>query len=50
MPHQPQKEAPMSTDGTRHSDEDYFGFFMSALMGLEDNATMAGYSEEGTAI
>ena len=38
----------MSDPTPRHTDEEYYGFFLSALMGLEDNATSSGYSEEGT--
>lgn len=26
---------------------DYYGYFMTALMGLEDDATLSGYSEAG---
>jgi hypothetical protein len=26
---------------------DYYGYFMTALMGLEDDATMSGYSKQG---
>jgi hypothetical protein len=38
----------MSDQVPRHTDEAYYGFFMTALMGLEDTATSSGYSEEGT--
>ena len=38
----------MSDQVPRHTDEAYYGFFMSALVGLEDDATLSGYSEEGT--
>jgi hypothetical protein len=38
----------MSDHDPRHTDEEYYGFFMSALMGLEDTATSSGYSEVGT--
>ena len=30
-----------------YSEADYYGQFMTALMGLEDDAALAGYSEEG---
>lgn len=38
----------MSDKTPSHTDEQYYGYFMSALMGLEDSATLSGYSEEGT--
>ena len=37
----------MSDKASAHTDEQYYGYFMSALMGLEDDATLSGYSEEG---
>jgi hypothetical protein len=31
----------------QHSDADYYGFFMTALFGLRDDAELSGYSSEG---
>lgn len=42
--------APMSTDENppAHTDADYYGFFMTGLFGVIDDAEMAGYNREGT--
>lgn len=35
---------------TPHTDADYYGFFMTALFGLVDDAELSGYSSEATAL
>jgi len=32
----------------KHTDADYYGFFMTALLGLVDDAELSGYSQEAT--
>lgn len=33
-----------------YTDADYYGFFMTGLLGLVDDAELFGYSPEGTAL
>jgi hypothetical protein len=35
-------------DDAHHTDADYYGFFMTALLGLVDDAELSGYSREAT--
>jgi len=37
----------MPQNPTKDTPADHYGYFMTALMGLEDDATMSGYSPAG---
>lgn len=37
----------MPQNPIEHTDADYYGYFMTALMGLEDDASLSGYSQAG---
>lgn len=37
----------MVENPSKDTPADYYGYFMTALMGLEDDATLSGYSEAG---
>lgn len=36
------------SDDNDHTDADYYGFFMTGLLGLVDDAELSGYSREAT--
>ena len=37
----------MPQNPIEHSPADYYGYFITTLMGLEDDASMSGYSAAG---
>ena len=37
----------MNDSYEKHTPADYYGFFMTGLMGLEDDAALSGYSQHG---
>jgi hypothetical protein len=47
MPKGPQGQKRPAGDERAHTDGDYYGFFMTGLFGLLDDAEQAGYSSEG---